>query len=180
MASKKSIVELILFSLSDAGDITAKKVFGDYGLFLSGRMIGFIADDRLLFKPTSEGRRLFHVADRRCALSRSETVFSRARRRLEQAGLVGSSGDRYCRRASSSQKEAKEESKECLNSSGCRHQSVARRLPQHDPRAAARQSSVNDGLEARAGRPREYCPCIARRVHFASFAQLHSFWLEIS
>jgi TfoX/Sxy family transcriptional regulator of competence genes len=59
MASKKSIVDLIMFSLSDAGDITAKKMFGDYGLFLSGRMIGFIADDRLLFKPTSEGRRLF-------------------------------------------------------------------------------------------------------------------------
>jgi TfoX/Sxy family transcriptional regulator of competence genes len=59
MASKQSIVDLILCNLSDAGDISAKKMFGDYGLFLSGRMIGFIADDRLLFKPTSEGRKLF-------------------------------------------------------------------------------------------------------------------------
>ena len=59
MASKQSIIDELVSNLSGAGDVTAKKMFGDYGLFLDGRMIGFVCDDRLLFKPTAEGRKLF-------------------------------------------------------------------------------------------------------------------------
>lgn len=58
MASKQSIVDELVLNLSGAGEVTAKKMFGDYGVFLEGRMIGFICDDRLLFKPTAEGRKL--------------------------------------------------------------------------------------------------------------------------
>jgi hypothetical protein len=83
--------------------------------------------------------------------------------------LVGSSGDRYCRRASSSQKEAKEESKECLNSSDCRHQSVARRLPTRPSRRRPAQQ-VYDALERRAERPREYCPVIDQTGTFPCFS----------
>lgn len=61
MASKQSIVDELVFNLSGAGEVTAKKMFGDYGLFLDGRMIGFVCDDRLLFKPTAEGRKLFRT-----------------------------------------------------------------------------------------------------------------------
>lgn len=61
MASSQSIVDELVANLAGAGDVTAKKMFGDYGLFLDGRMIGFICDDRLLFKPTVEGRKLFRA-----------------------------------------------------------------------------------------------------------------------
>ena len=59
MASQQGIVDFIVDQLAGAGDVSARKMFGDYGLFLHGKMIGFIADDRLLFKPTEAGRRLF-------------------------------------------------------------------------------------------------------------------------
>ncbi len=59
MASKQSTVDSILTRLAGSGNISAKKMFGEYGLFLSGRMIGFICDDELLFKPTKRGRELF-------------------------------------------------------------------------------------------------------------------------
>jgi len=59
MASKPSIVDFIVDQLSDAGPVSARKMFGDYGVFLSGKMIALICDDRLFFKPTEEGRQLF-------------------------------------------------------------------------------------------------------------------------
>jgi TfoX/Sxy family transcriptional regulator of competence genes len=59
MASKQSIVDFIIDQLSDSGDVSAKKMFGDYGVFLSGKMIALICDDKLFFKPTERGRKLF-------------------------------------------------------------------------------------------------------------------------
>lgn len=59
MASKPSTVAFILDQLSGAGDVTARKMFGDYGVFLRGKMIALICDDCLFFKPTGPGRALF-------------------------------------------------------------------------------------------------------------------------
>lgn len=59
MASKQTIVDFIVDQLSDAGEVSAKKMFGDYGVFLSGKMIALICDDKLFFKPTENGRKLF-------------------------------------------------------------------------------------------------------------------------
>jgi len=59
MASKQSIVDFIVDQLSDSGDVSAKKMFGDYGVFLSGKMIAMICDDKLFFKPTEQGRKFF-------------------------------------------------------------------------------------------------------------------------
>jgi TfoX/Sxy family transcriptional regulator of competence genes len=59
MATQQSTVNFILDQLSGAGAVSAKKMFGEFGLFLSGRMIGLICDDRLFFKPTAPGRLCF-------------------------------------------------------------------------------------------------------------------------
>ena len=59
MASKQSTVDYLMDQLSDCQGIYAKKMFGDYGVFLDGRMIGLICDDQLFFKPTDKGRALF-------------------------------------------------------------------------------------------------------------------------
>jgi len=56
MATKPGIVTFLLDQLADAGEVTAKKMFGEYGLFLEGRMFAMICDDRLFFKPTPAGR----------------------------------------------------------------------------------------------------------------------------
>lgn len=58
MASDPKTVDLILGRLSGLEEVSARKMFGDYGLFLRGKMIGLICDDRLYFKPTPAGRGL--------------------------------------------------------------------------------------------------------------------------
>ena len=58
MATKQTTIDLILSHLAAAGDVSAKKMFGDYGLFLRGRMIAIVGDDQLFFKPTEKGRTL--------------------------------------------------------------------------------------------------------------------------
>jgi TfoX/Sxy family transcriptional regulator of competence genes len=59
MATQPRIVDFLLDQFGDAGGVTAKKMFGEYGLFLEGRMFAMICDDRLFFKPTPAGRALF-------------------------------------------------------------------------------------------------------------------------
>lgn len=56
MASSKRTVDVILDQAAGAGAVAAKKMFGEYGLFLDGKMIALVCDDRLFVKPTSAGR----------------------------------------------------------------------------------------------------------------------------
>jgi len=58
MASKQGNVDFLLDQLADPGAATAKKMFGEFGIFLDGKMIAMVCDDRLFFKPTLPGRAL--------------------------------------------------------------------------------------------------------------------------
>ena len=40
----------------DAGDVYAKPMFGEYGIYCRGRMVAMACDDRLFVKPTAGGR----------------------------------------------------------------------------------------------------------------------------
>ncbi len=59
MPTKQTTIDFLLTQLAGAGDISAKKMFGEYGLFLEGKMIAIVGDDQLFFKPTQRGRALF-------------------------------------------------------------------------------------------------------------------------
>lgn len=56
MASDPGFVEYVLDQLDKDCAVTAKKMFGEYGLFCDGKMFGMICDDRLFVKPTDAGR----------------------------------------------------------------------------------------------------------------------------
>lgn len=58
MSSSQSNVDFIVEQMGDAGDITARKMFGEYGLYCDGKIIGLICDDDLFIKPTDGGRTL--------------------------------------------------------------------------------------------------------------------------
>ena len=58
MASNPSIVQYIADQMARAGEITYKKMFGEYGLYCNGKFFAMVCDDRLLFKPTEGGRTL--------------------------------------------------------------------------------------------------------------------------
>ena len=56
MASDKEYVDFVLDQIENAGEITAKKMFGEYGLFSNGKIFALICDNRLFIKPTEAGR----------------------------------------------------------------------------------------------------------------------------
>ena len=56
MASKQGTVDFIIEQMAEAGAVSAKKMFGEYGLYLSGKLFGLVCDDRLFIKPTLNGR----------------------------------------------------------------------------------------------------------------------------
>jgi len=58
MASQASFVDFILDQLSGCDDVIAKKMFGEYALYMSGKMFALICDDQLFIKPTAAGREL--------------------------------------------------------------------------------------------------------------------------
>ena len=63
MASNADFVQYIVDQCSGAGEIVAKKMFGDYGIYCDGKIFGLICDDRLYIKPTEAGRALFRTID---------------------------------------------------------------------------------------------------------------------
>ena len=58
MSTSKNFADYIIDQLSDIDGISIKKMFGEYGLFLSGKMVGLLCDDNLFIKPTEAGKKL--------------------------------------------------------------------------------------------------------------------------
>lgn len=56
MSSNQSTVDFIVGQLLGAGDISFKKMFGEYGIYCDGKMAASICDDKLFVKPTIRGR----------------------------------------------------------------------------------------------------------------------------
>ncbi|MDD2346046.1 MAG: TfoX/Sxy family protein [Bacteroidales bacterium] len=56
MASDKNFIDFILDQIQNAGEISAKKLFGEYALYSNGKLFGLICDNKLFIKPTQGGR----------------------------------------------------------------------------------------------------------------------------
>ena len=56
MASNQNFLDFVLEQIKNAGEITAKKMFGEYGIYSDGKLFGMICDNKLFIKPTSSGR----------------------------------------------------------------------------------------------------------------------------
>ena len=52
MSTRPETVTALLDVLSGAGPVLAKAMFGEYALYLEGRVVALICDDRLFVKPT--------------------------------------------------------------------------------------------------------------------------------
>jgi TfoX/Sxy family transcriptional regulator of competence genes len=52
VATAARTVNALLDQLSDAGPLTARKMFGEYALYLDGRVVALVCDDLLYVKPT--------------------------------------------------------------------------------------------------------------------------------
>lgn len=58
MASTQNTVDFLLDQLSRAGEVSAKKMFGEYCLYLSTKPVGLVCDDQLFLKPNKAGAAL--------------------------------------------------------------------------------------------------------------------------
>ncbi len=56
MASDQNFVDYVLDQIKNAGLITAKKMFGEYGIYSDEKLFGLICDNKLFVKPTNSGR----------------------------------------------------------------------------------------------------------------------------
>lgn len=55
MASNLEYVEYVCDQISGAGSITYKKMFGEYGVYCDGKIIGLICDNQFFVKKTAAG-----------------------------------------------------------------------------------------------------------------------------
>ena len=62
MGSKQSTADYLVDQMAGAGEVSARKMFGEYGVFLDGKMAAVVADDQLYVKIT-EPSRAFIAAD---------------------------------------------------------------------------------------------------------------------
>ncbi len=58
MASRAEYVQYIADQCSEAGNITVRKMFGEYGIYCDGKIFGLICDDQLFIKITDAGKKL--------------------------------------------------------------------------------------------------------------------------
>jgi TfoX/Sxy family transcriptional regulator of competence genes len=58
MASKQAGVDFVVEQLSSLGDVSARKMFGEFAIYYRGKLVALFCDDELFVKPTSAGRSL--------------------------------------------------------------------------------------------------------------------------
>ncbi|NQU67307.1 MAG: TfoX/Sxy family protein [Candidatus Marinimicrobia bacterium] len=56
MASDKEFVDFVLDQIENDGEITARKMFGEWGVFSNKKIFALICDNKLFIKPTEAGR----------------------------------------------------------------------------------------------------------------------------
>lgn len=65
MACTTDFVQYVVDQCSTAGEITVKKMFGDYGIYCNGKIFGLLCDDCLYIKPTEAGKKKLKSIDLR-------------------------------------------------------------------------------------------------------------------
>lgn len=56
MATSPGTIEYLLDQLSGAGELRARKMFGEYALYLGDKVVALVCDDTLFVKMTEEGK----------------------------------------------------------------------------------------------------------------------------
>jgi len=56
MSSSQDNVDFIVDQISSAGEVSSRKMLGEYGIYCAGKMIALVCDDQLFIKPTGSGR----------------------------------------------------------------------------------------------------------------------------
>lgn len=88
MASQQSTADYIVDQLRGAGPVSARKMFGEFGLFCEGRMVAVICDDRLFVKPTPAGRAFLGKVEEVSPFPRAKPYFLVSEERWDDADFL--------------------------------------------------------------------------------------------
>jgi DNA transformation protein len=58
MATKQSTIDFLLDQIAALGNVRARKMFGEYAVYYTEKVVGFVCDDTLFLKPTTIGRKI--------------------------------------------------------------------------------------------------------------------------
>jgi TfoX/Sxy family transcriptional regulator of competence genes len=58
MASDLEFVQHVCDQVRGAGEVTYRKMFGEYAIYLRGKVVALVCDNQLFVKPTDAGRAL--------------------------------------------------------------------------------------------------------------------------
>ena len=64
MATTKEFYDYVVGNLQRVGDVTTRKMMGEYCVYFQGKLVGDICDNCLFLKPTESVMRLLPNADR--------------------------------------------------------------------------------------------------------------------
>jgi TfoX/Sxy family transcriptional regulator of competence genes len=56
MPSDRKQLDFVLDQIGSAGRVTAKSMFGEYGIYCDGKIVALFCDNQLFVKPTGRGR----------------------------------------------------------------------------------------------------------------------------
>lgn len=56
MASDQQFVDFVVDQIDGVGEIIAKKMFGEYGIYADGKLFALICNNKFYVKPTAAGR----------------------------------------------------------------------------------------------------------------------------
>ena len=65
MASNPDFVQYVVDQCGGAGEMTSRKMFGDYCLYCDGKVVGLVCDNALYVKPTEPARALLRTVEMR-------------------------------------------------------------------------------------------------------------------
>ena len=55
MSCKQAKIDFLVMQMKEAGNIRAKKMFGEYGIYCDEKIVALVCDDQLFVKPTQAG-----------------------------------------------------------------------------------------------------------------------------
>lgn len=64
MATTKEFHDYVLEQLQKAGDVTTRKMMGEYCVYFNGKLVGNLCDNTLFLKPTESALKLLPDAQR--------------------------------------------------------------------------------------------------------------------
>jgi TfoX/Sxy family transcriptional regulator of competence genes len=56
MATQQRTIDYLMEQANGAGTVLSKPMFGEYGVYVDGKLVGSVCDDQLYVKPTTAGR----------------------------------------------------------------------------------------------------------------------------